>query len=245
MRPSCVGVKRTSFLHSSVNVFSTRVLYWGHYFYLPIRRVNGPPFLCPMISSGAKYWSTEKFTGQDRTVKSRLIQTPHCLSPVKKALTFSLDSTPLLRTLSMSPSVSVVMGFDCTLLLSYFRTLSIGPASCTSPSYSQTLYRVSLSFRFKVETHHRRFSSVHVLRAEPKCNLRRKRMKGMGEVGHGSRSPPLSSSLLSTPLDLILFTLNPLLSPPSQIPPPFWGWKLRSPPPPFSFKSPLPLIILH
>ena len=99
----------------------------------------------------------------------------------------------------MPPSVSVVMGFDCSLLLSYFRTLSIGPASCTSPSYSQTLYRVSLSFRFKVETHHRRFSSVHVLRAEPKCNLRRKRMKGLGEVGHGSRSPPLSSSLLSTP----------------------------------------------
>ena len=220
MRPSCVGVKRTSFLHSSVNVFSTRVLYWGHCFYLPIRRVNGPPFLCPMISSGAKYWSTEKFTGQDRTVKSRLIQTPHCLSPVKKALTFSLDSTPLIRTLSMSPSVSVVMGFDCTLLLSYFRTLSIGPASCTSPSYSQTLYRVSLSFRFKVETDHRRFSSLRVLHAEPKCNLRSKRMKGGREVGHGSRSPLLSSpllssSLLSTSLDLILFTMNPLLSPPS------------------------------
>ena len=168
--------------------------------------MNGPPFLCPMISSGAKYWSTEKFTGQDRTVKSRLIQTPHCLSPVKKALTFSLDSTPLLRTLSMSPSVSVVMGFDCTLLLSYFRTLSIGPASCTSPSYSQTLYRVSLSFRFKVETHYRRFSSVHVLHAEPKCSLRSKRMKGRGEVGHGSRSPLLSSPLLSSPL--LLMTLS-------------------------------------
>ena len=150
---------------------------------------------------------------------------------------------PLNSDTFYGPSVSVVTGFDCTFLLSYFRTLSICPASCTSPSYSQTLYRVSLSFRFKVETHHRRFSSVHVLRAEPKCNLRRKRMKGMGEVGHGSRSPPLSSSLLSTPLDLILFTLNPLLSPPSQITPPFWGWKLRGPP--FSFKSPLPLIILH
>ena len=204
MRPSCVGVKRTSFLHSSVNVFSTRVLYWGHCFYLPIRRVNGPPFLCPMISSGAKYWSTEQFTGQDRTVKSRLIHTPHCLSLVKKALTFSLDSTPLIRTLSMPPSVSVVMGFDCTLLLSYFRTLSIGPASCTSPSYSQTLYRVSLSFRFKVETDHRRFSSVRVLHAEPKCNLRSKRMKGRREVGHGSRSPLLSSPLLSSPLLLTL-----------------------------------------
>ena len=104
------------------------------------------------------------------------------------------------RTLSMPPSVSVVTGFDCTFLLSYFRTLSIGPASCTSPSYSQTLYRVSLSFRFKVEAHHRRFSSVHVLHAEPKCNcnLRSKRIKGRREVGHGSRSPLLSSPLLLT-----------------------------------------------
>ena len=166
--------------------------------------MNGPPFLCPMISSGAKYWSTEQFTGQDRTVKSLLIQTPNCLSLVKKTLTFSLDSTPLIRTLSMPPSVSVVMGFDCSLLLSYFRTLSIGPASCTSPPYSQTLYRVSLSFRFKVETDHRRFSSVRVLHAEPKCNLRSKRMKGRGEVRHGSRSPLLSSPLLSSPLLLTL-----------------------------------------
>ena len=185
-----------------------------------MRRVNGPPFLCPMISSGAKYWSTEKFTGQDRTVKSRLIHIPQFLSVGKNALTLSLDSTLLIRTLSMPPSVSVVMGFDCTLLLSYFRTLSIGPASCTSPSYSQTLYRVSLSFRFKVETDHRRFSSMRVLHAQPKCNLRNKRMKGRGEVGHGSRSPLLSSpllssSLLSTSLDLILFTINPLLIPPS------------------------------
>ena len=231
MRPSCVGVKRTSFLHSSVNVFSTRVLYWGHYFYLPIRRVNGPPFLCPMISSGAKYWSTEKFTGQDRTVKSRLIHIPQFLSVGKNALTLSLDSTLLIRTLSMPPSVFVVMGFDCTLLLSYFRTLSIGPASCTSPSYSQTLYRVSLSFRLKVETDHRRFSSVHLLHAEPKCNLRSKRMKGRGEVGHGSRSPLLFSPLhFSCPY--LIYLKSSIKSSLLNTLPPFLRMKVKSPPPP-------------
>ena len=67
--------------------------------------MDGPPFLCPMISRGAKYWSTEKFTGQDRTVKSRLIHTPQFLSVGKNALTLSLDSTLLIRTLSMALSM--------------------------------------------------------------------------------------------------------------------------------------------
>ena len=141
------------------------------------------------------------------------------------------------RTLSMPPSVSVVMGFDCTLLLSYFRTLSIGPASCTSPSYSQTLYRVSLSFRFKVETDHRRFSSVRVLHAEPKCNLRSKRMKGMGEKGHESRFLLLFSPLHSSWPYLIY--LKSSIKSSLLNTPPFWGWKLRAPPSHLSLFSPL------
>ena len=43
-----------------------------------------------------------------------LIITDSLLCPWgKKALTFSLNSTRLIRTLSMAPSVSVLTGFDC------------------------------------------------------------------------------------------------------------------------------------
>jgi len=49
---------------------------------------------------------------------TRLILTPHyygqfALSLGKETLTFSLNSTHLIQTLSMAPSVSVLTGFDC------------------------------------------------------------------------------------------------------------------------------------
>ena len=142
----------------------------------------------------------------------------------------------------MAPSVTVVTGFDCTFLLSYFRTLSIGPASCTSPSYSQTLYRVSLSFRFKIETDHRHFSAVRVLHAEPKCNLRSKRVKGRGEVGHGSRSPLLSSPLVFSPLHFcwpyLIYHKSSIKSSLLNTPPFLW-MKVKSPPSHLSLPSPL------
>ena len=128
---------------------------------------------------------------------------------------------PLNSDTFYGPSVSVVTGFDCTFLLSYLGPSLLGWLPVLHHPTVKRSTGWAYLFVLTVETHHRRFSSVHVLRAEPKCNLRRKPMKGMGEVGHGSRSPPLSSSLLSTPLGLILFTLNPLFSPPSQITPLF------------------------
>lgn len=50
---------------------------------------------------------------------SCLIQTPHyyygqfALSLRKETLTFSVNSTHLIQTFSMTPSVSVLTGFDC------------------------------------------------------------------------------------------------------------------------------------
>ena len=50
---------------------------------------------------------------------TRLIQTPHCYGQfsLSLVLTASLNSTCLIWTLSMAPSVSVLMGFHCNKML--------------------------------------------------------------------------------------------------------------------------------
>ena len=82
------------------------------------REVQPPPPPHPPAPGEPKghKWSTVK----PRFTDTRLIQTHHyygqfVLSLGKKAPTFSLNSTRLTRTLSMSPSVSVLTRFDCII----------------------------------------------------------------------------------------------------------------------------------